>query len=138
MNNPAGKQRPCTGADARARLRQAKAHLLAADFMIGENADVSASDSVLAGIGAADALCCHHLRARSADGDHSRAVEMLAAVDRAAASKLRKLLAMKTRAQYDTAALSLRDAKAARRLAGELVDLAETNLQSGGYEGRPV
>jgi hypothetical protein len=113
-------------------LRQAKAHLLAADLMINQNADVSASDSVLAGIAAADALCCHHLRIRSADGDHGRAVEMLGSIDGAAAAKLRKLLAMKTRAQYDVATVAQRDAKAARRLAGDLVELAETTLRLGG------
>ena len=130
MNRAAGKRRPCSGADARSRLAQAKAHLLAADLMINENADVSTSDSVLTGIAAADALCCHHLRSRSTDGDHGRAVEMLGSIDRAGAAKLRKLLAMKTRAQYDVAPLAQRDAKAARRLAGDLVELAEAALQS--------
>ncbi len=103
--------------------------------MINENADVSASDSVLAGIAAADALCCHHLRMRSADGDHGRSVDLLAEIDGQAAARLRKLLAMKTRAQYDVAAVAQRDAKSARRLAGELVQLAETVVQMSGGSG---
>ena len=128
MNKPAGKQRPCTAADARARLSQAKGHLLAADLMIDEHTDVSASDAVLAGIAAADALCCHHLRMRSADGDHARAVDLLGTIDKPAAAKLRKLLAMKTRAQYDTTITRVGDARIARRLAGELVARAEATL----------
>ena len=128
MNRRTGAQRPCTNADARSRLRQAKAHLLASELMAEENSDVSTSDAVLAGIAAADALCCHHLRVRSADGDHSRAVELLASVDAAAAVKLRKLVGVKTRAQYDVSTVSAREAKVARRLAAELVTLAEAGL----------
>lgn len=128
MSKPSGKVRPCTEADARARLRQAKGHLTAADLMLDDNADVAASDAVLAGIAAADALCCHHLRERSADGDHARAVELLATVDAASAAKLRKLLAMKTRAQYDVASISVKDARAAHRLATQLVALAERTV----------
>ena len=60
---------------------------------------------------------------------------MLAAIDSTTATKLRKLLAMKTRAQYDTVALPSRDAKVARRLAGDLVGLPEKSLQTGGNEG---
>lgn len=96
--------------------------------MLDDNADVAASDAVLAGIAAADALCCHHLRMRSADGDHARSVELLVRIDRDAAAQLRKLLAMKTRAQYDVASIPVRDARAAHRLASHLVALAENAL----------
>ena len=99
--------------------------------MIGENTNVAASDAVLAGIAASDALCCFHLGQRSADGDHAKAVDLVRQVDRSAAKMLQRLLRMKTKAQYDFDVISTTEARSALRLASELVAIADTALLSG-------
>ena len=57
-----GRTRPCGSADARARLRQARLYLEVATLVAsdepGEHATVATANAVLAGIAAADAMCC--------------------------------------------------------------------------------
>ncbi|GAA4672381.1 hypothetical protein GCM10025780_15700 [Frondihabitans cladoniiphilus] len=68
-------------------------------------AQVSASNSILAGIAASDALCGRVLGVRASDGAHAAAADLLATVlpqGRLLAVKLRRLLRDKSQLQYGT------------------------------------
>ena len=76
-----GRTRPCGSADARARLRQARLYLEVATLVAsdepGEHATVATANAVLAGIAAADAMCCAIAGERFRGDDHRRAAEYL-------------------------------------------------------------
>jgi hypothetical protein len=79
-----GRTRPCGSADARARLRQARLYLEVATLVAsdepGEHATVATANAVLAGIAAADAMCCAIAGERFRGDDHRRAAEYLGQV----------------------------------------------------------
>jgi hypothetical protein len=93
-----------SAADTRARAAQARAFLAAATLHAGDvdpaNANVSASNAVLAGIAASDAMCGHALKKCAQGENHADAVELLSTVSVSAARKLKSLLSAKTTSQY--------------------------------------
>jgi hypothetical protein len=123
----------CTEETIAGRLRKAKGFLTEArnirdladpDDDIG---DAFASLCVLAGIAAADVLCCraHGYHARSEN--HQDAIALLADVrpnGSALASGLSRLLSMKTKAAYSAAPVSAEDRRLAERAARQLVAAA--------------
>lgn len=131
MARAAGRRKPCSSADARARLAKAEQFLAAAELASTDSALRSAEASLLvdAGIAAADAICGARLGERSADGSHAAAVDLLAGVDRAAAKYLRTLLGLKHLAQHDTADPPASRLGTARRAAAGLVDAARRVLR---------
>jgi hypothetical protein len=123
---PSGRREPCTLADARARLHDARAFLQAAELL--DDPDVVATNAVHAAIAAADAICCVALRERSTDGSHAAAVDLLGQVDNGLAGALRRALDRKTQAAYEVRDISAADAKTCLRQAQTLVEAAQKRL----------
>ena len=124
---PIGRRQPATPADARARLADAEAFLEAAT--IATNPDVVATNAIHAAIAAADAVCCIALRERSADANHTAAVELLAQVDARLSAALARALGRKTQAAYETRDVSATDAAACVRQATTLLKAARIRVQ---------
>jgi uncharacterized protein (UPF0332 family) len=120
------KTADCGAGEARNYLAKARGFLDAARLFADNDADVAASNAVHAAITAADAICCARLGRRSRDADHSRAVELLALVDRDAAKWLQQAVAARHRAQYDDRPISVAESRRAVRAAEKLVDRALT------------
>jgi len=133
---PAVRTQPCTEAQARTRLDQARRFLDVAELVAGEADDreyasVSASLAVLAGIAAADAACCKALGRRSRGQDHHQAEELLAQVEpggKQASNSLRRLLNLKAEAHYGLLDVGGQDLRAALRQAAALVKFADAVL----------
>lgn len=125
---PTGRRVPCTVLDARARLRDAEAFLEAAET--AKNPDVVATNAIHAAIAAADAICCHALRERSADGNHAAAVVLLRRVDPTLAGALGRSLSTKTQAAYESRDVSAGTAAACVRQAEAILDAARSRLTS--------
>ena len=118
----AGRRQACTVEDARARLHDAQAFLDTAE--LASDADVKATNAIHAAIAAADAICCLALRERSADADHSAAVDLVRTVDPALAATLGRLLSRKQQAAYESRDISAKDAATCIRRATTLVEAA--------------
>jgi len=131
VNPPAGRTRSCQAADARARLLDVEAFLVAAERVVDLGGDVVATNAVHAAIAAADAICCLRLGERSRDADHRAAVTLLARVDRDLAAALDRVLAVKTRAGYEARDVSAIDAGRCVRLATRLRDAAREAIALG-------
>jgi hypothetical protein len=123
-----GRRRPATPADGRARLVDAEAFLDAATA--ATNPDVVATNAIHAAIAAADAICCIALRERSADADHTAAVELLAQVDGRLSAALARALSRKTQAAYESRDVAASDATACVRHANTLLDAARSRIRS--------
>ncbi|UKF33566.1 DNA-binding protein [Clavibacter tessellarius] len=90
-----------------------------------------ASNAVLAGIAASDAICGCVLRVASSGEDHAQAVELLRTATPqgpAYAKELRRLLEIKTAAQYSPALTSADVATRSLVWAGRLVEAMEDVL----------
>jgi hypothetical protein len=125
----------CGEADARRRLRDARAQLdlaeLAAPDSAPEEQKAAASCAVLAGIAAADAACCKSLGRRSRTQDHRDVVTLVRDVAPGgpdAAKQLERLLGIKDQAQYGFEDVGGQRLEAARRQARALVAFAERAL----------
>lgn len=125
------RQSPCGAGEARARLAKAYQYLEVADVAAsGDKQDAAAANAVLSGIAAADAICCLRLQRRSSSARHDDAIELLTAVDHSAATALRRLLAVRYKAQYDHRPVTASEAAQALRRAHQLLDAAQQALQS--------
>lgn len=126
---PVPKTSGCTTEEARARLKKARDYLeLAEVALAADKFDPAASDAVLAGIAASDAVCCARLRKRSSGDDHEAAARLLETVDPRAATNLTRLLGVKYKAQYDYRPVTRMEAEQAFRRARRLLDTAERVL----------
>ena len=116
-------------AEALAHLDKAQEFLEAARVALDERwHNAAASNSVLAGINAKDALCFASVGRSSAGDDHKSAVNELRALGsagRKASTALDRLLGLKDRAQYDRRGVTATDAQAAVRRAVTLVETAK-------------
>jgi hypothetical protein len=75
----------CTLAQARSRLQEAEAFVMAGDLVLSDDTDsatpaVAAALAVLAGVAASDAACCAKLRKRPRGQDHAEAITVLRSV----------------------------------------------------------
>ena len=122
------KSAPCGNAEARARIQKANDFLEVAELAVSELFDPAASNAVIAGVAASDAVCCHRLGKRSSGADHREAVRLLSAIDREMGVLLARLLAVKHKAQYDHQAVGEREAEIAVRRARRLVEFAQRTL----------
>jgi hypothetical protein len=127
VSRPRGAQRSCGLVESRARLVDARQFLEAAELL--EAPDVIATNAIHAAISAADAITCHGLARRSADGDHQSAVALLAQVDRQLAATLGRALERKTQAGYESDDISAREAASCLRWARQLVEAARARLE---------
>lgn len=87
--------------------------------------DAAVTLYVHAGIAAADAICARALGVHASGQDHQEAVELLASVDKEAATELRTLLNMKTRAGYGHDPITSDRLARAQRAARSLVSRAQ-------------
>ena len=122
----------CDRADARHRLSQAEAFLLAAELVLDDDTDdatpgVAASLAVLAGIAASDAACCARLGVRARGQAHAEAVDLLGTVSPHGvemARDLQRLLNRKDDSHYGVAFVSAADASRMVSWARRLLDRA--------------
>lgn len=113
---------------ARAHLRKARQFLDAADVELsGELYDAAASSAVLAGINAKDAICLRLTGRTGKTDNHQAAVGELARAGpagKALEATFRRLIGMKTAAQYQAAPISAGDARRAVEWATRIVEAA--------------
>jgi HEPN domain-containing protein len=89
----------------------------------------AAGNAVHSGINACDAILGARIGERSSGQDHDQAVELIATlpdIGRDASNRLKRLLSLKTKAEYDPAPVSAADAAQACERAVALVNLART------------
>jgi hypothetical protein len=122
------KTRKATPVDAVAHLSKAREYLRAAtDSLALDNRVAATGNAVHAGIAAADAIAASVVGAVWA-GEHNQAsvhVEKAGAEGRRAATQLRRLLPLKTKAEYDPAPIGQAEARAAVKAAERIVAIAE-------------
>jgi hypothetical protein len=130
------RTQPCTADQARKRLADARKFLELAELVDDEpestSLGVSSANAALAGIAAADAVCCRALGERSRGEDHRDAVALVAQVSPGgdeAANALARLLAIKNDADYGLTTMSRAKRETALRQARKLVEFAEAVLQ---------
>jgi hypothetical protein len=132
------RQAECGLPEARTRAKIARKYLEMAELADSENApegkNVAAGNAVLAGIAAADAICCVRLRRRHRGQDHAGAVTLLHAVDpdgSKLADALTAVLAVKDPAHYGTVFVTDARLRSALRAASRLVVAAELTVAAG-------
>lgn len=133
----ATRSQPCSIAQARTRLGQARKFLDVAELVAGEAGDLeyastAAALAVLAGIAASDAACCAALGRRSRGQDHLQAVDLVENVapgGARAAKALRRLLSLKDEAHYGLFDVSGQDLQAALRQTKALLEFADEVVQ---------
>lgn len=121
--------------DAKAHLSKAQQFLLAAEVSLdGRLWDPAASNAILAGINAKDAMCLH-LTGRTGKADnHQEAVRELKHAGPVAAQNanhLQRLLSLKALAQYQSRSVSAAKAAKAVHWATEMVDSAAVIITGG-------
>ena len=128
-----GRTVPCHGAYATKRFAKAEAFSFTAELdplpKEGAQRSVAVSNAALAGIAAADAICCASLGERSADDDHNAAVALLGRTPgkgQDAGYHLRILLSLKYKAQYDDRNPTMSETKRALRSMRALLRIAES------------
>lgn len=131
-----GRTERCGREEARARLRDARAHLQVAELANPtsppEEIKAAISSAVLAGIAAADAACCQTLGERARGQDHREAtslVEQVAPKGPTAAKALERLLSLKDESQYGFTDLGGQRLLASLRQARALTAFAESVLE---------
>ena len=127
-------------ADARRYLAKAEEFLaVAADCLVAKRYIAATGNAVHAAINAADAVSGARTRQRSTAHDHGKAIDLLEQAGRDGkelARQLRRLLPLKTRAEYDPDDVPLATAAAAVDSAGKAVAVARRALASD-YPGTP-
>lgn len=133
MPRPKAQARAAGPREAQAYLDKAQEFLRAAQDSLGlSNNTAAVGNAVHAGIAAADALSAARTRTIWR-GEHAQAAGHLEAAGeegKQAARHLRRLLPMKTRAEYDPAPMRGADARAAVQGAERIVALAVQALAS--------
>lgn len=128
------KYSDCSASQSRTRLDHAELYLDVARLVIadetGSEATVATGNAVLAGIAAADAICCAAVGKRYRGADHREAAEYLERVtgDRKLGQALRDLADHKDAAHYGLSNVKRQRAKAAIRRAEILVRLARDRV----------
>ena len=131
MARKSSRTQPCGPQDAAQRFDQAKAFatLAALDPESDEGPTRSAavSNAVLAGIAAADSICCRRLGRHAAGDDHQQSlglVEEAGDVGREARRHLETLLSIKHKAQYEEVNPTFTEARRAIRAMRSILQLA--------------
>jgi hypothetical protein len=91
----------------------------------GSDGEPTKDATLLAGIAAADVICCARLGVHAEGLNHNEAVNLLASTDKTASRDLATLLGLKTRSGYSAQQSSRSDRTRARRAAQALVERAE-------------
>jgi len=124
------RENACGPIEARARLNKAHQYFAVAQHAAAAHKhDAAAANAVLAGIAAADTICCLRLSRHSTSTRHDDAADLLATVDRVSSTALRRLLAVRYKAQYDHRPVTSTEAAQAIRRSRQLLDAAEQAFQ---------
>jgi len=126
MPRTRGRTTDCDAATRASRLRKAQEFLDAAETIGVELPDAYVTLCVLAGIAAADVVCCVRLGVHASTEDHQQAVELLKAAARGQATHLSRLLSMKSKAGYSSRIATPTMCTQAARAASSLLDAATT------------
>ena len=116
------------------RLRQAQLYLQVAELVLsdesGSEATVATGNAVLAGIAAADAICCALSGRRHRGADHRESADYLESVtgERMLGKALRDLIDIKDQAHYGLDNVRARRAATAVRRARLLIDAARDKV----------
>ena len=132
------RTQPCGRPEARTRLEQAEAFVLAAELVLDDttalaNPGVAASLAILAGIAASDAACCARLRRRPRGQAHEEAVTLLETVEpdgTEMAKDLKRLLQKKDSASYGVSFFSPGEARDLVGWAKRLIRRARTAVEA--------
>lgn len=131
MARRSSRTRPCGPQDAAQRYDQAKAFAELAELDPesddGPTRSAAVSNAVLAGIAAADSICCRRLGRHAVGDDHQQAmalVEEAGEVGREARRHLETLLAIKHKAQYEEVDPTVTEARKAIRAMRSILELA--------------
>ena len=131
MPKRTSRTQPCDPQDAAQRYGQAKAFAALAeldpDSADGPTRSAAVSNAVLAGIAAADSVCCRRLGRHAAGDDHQQAlalIEEAGEVGKAARRHLETLLSIKHKAQYEEVDPTATEAKRAIRAMRSILKLA--------------
>jgi hypothetical protein len=136
MSRRRRRTKSCSRADATARLDQAAsfadlARLADPSVASGPERSAAVSNAVLAGIGAADAICCVRLGVHASGDNHHEAVTLLGEVPdigNEAATAMTTLLGLKQKAQYGATDPSRSETTRALRAMSRIVELARLNI----------
>jgi hypothetical protein len=122
------RTKACDAETRAGRMRKAESFLELAEIASLEerHADSAVTLHVLAGIAAADVVCCARLGKHAQGENHGDAVALLAEVDTGLASDLRTLLAIKSKASYGHDSVSKKETARAVRAAQRLVEAAQS------------
>ncbi len=125
----------CSASQARTRLGHAEKYLEVAEIVLnaeaGAEATVATGNAVLAGIAAADAICCSTVGKRYRGTDHRAAADYLESVtgNMDLGQALRDLADYKDQAHYGLANVRAIRAKAAIRRANKLTVAARDRVR---------
>ena len=128
MARKGAKTSTCGKPSAKARLDIAREYQELAhaksESDSGATRNAIAGNAILAGIAAADAICCMRLGERSTSSDHSDAVVLLAKVDPVMAQKLSTLIGSKSASHYGENFIGSESLKSCLRAMDQLIDSA--------------
>jgi uncharacterized protein (UPF0332 family) len=128
LSRASGNTQEASLTDAVAHLEKAQEFLeVAQESLEQSRTNAAYSMAVHAAIQASDAICAIKLRKRSSSTAHTDAVDLLAsagAKEKTLAPKLKRLLANKTKAEYDPTPVSTTHADESVRNAEQLVEHA--------------
>lgn len=133
MASKRGTVSTCGRTQAKNRLDVAKqyqelAHLKS-DEDTGAARNAAAGNAVLAGIAAADAICCLRLGQRSSSSDHTDAIALLAKVDKKLAQDFSILIGDKPTSHYGDSFIGTQSLKRCLRAMDHLVQVASEDVR---------
>lgn len=131
MSKQTGRTRPSTAAIRDGRLKKATEFLNAAALVEDTASDAAMNLYVLAGIAAADVICCARLGKYAAGENHNDAVALLNQADSTLGKHLQVLLNIKSKVAYTHQSASPDERKKARRAAEALGEAARRTALSG-------
>jgi hypothetical protein len=115
-------------------LKKATEFFDAAVLIEDEMPDASMNLFVLAGIAAADVICCSRLGMYPVGEDHNEAISLLGQADRSVAKYLRTLLNAKSKVAYTHRSATADERKKAGRAAEALLEAARRTSAPSGHQ----
>jgi hypothetical protein len=128
----ASRTKNCSERVRKGRLAKANEFLDAALLVEDEMADAAVNLYVLAGIAAADVICCATLGKHAIGENHAEAIQLLKQADRAVEQHLRNLLNLKSKVAYSETSATVTERKRVRRSAEALVEAARRTSTTSG------
>jgi hypothetical protein len=131
MAKRSSRTQPCDRSDAAKRFDQARAFADLAELDPesddGPTRSAAVSNAVLAGIAAADSICCRRLGRHAAGDDHQQAIALVQEagdVGWKARRHLEALVSIKHKAQYEEVNPTVSEARKAIRAMRSILELA--------------